>query len=69
MPLAQGEKTLFIQFDDSESFSAYAGCNYINGKYQFSDKKTIKFSKTIATKMACPNMQTEQEFLKTFRRS
>ena len=41
MPLAQGEKTLFIQFDDSESFSAYAGCNYINGKLNFQIKKQL----------------------------
>jgi heat shock protein HslJ len=40
------------------------GCNTISGDYLLSEGNGIKFSKLVTTKMECPVMDTETEFLK-----
>jgi copper homeostasis protein (lipoprotein) len=42
------------------------GCNSFSGTYQLSDGYRIRFSKMVSTKMACLNMEIENEFLKVF---
>ncbi len=64
VPLAQEEKIYYIQFDGKGGFSAYVGCNNISGQYEISNTNSIKFSKAISTRMACPNMQIEQRYMK-----
>ncbi|NWF88407.1 MAG: copper resistance protein NlpE N-terminal domain-containing protein [Ignavibacteriaceae bacterium] len=40
------------------------GCNTFNGIYELKGNNRIAFSKLTTTLMACPNMETEQEFFK-----
>ncbi|RDY59646.1 META domain-containing protein [Flagellimonas nanhaiensis] len=47
---------------ETGSFSGFAGCNRMNGNL-FLEKDVIKFSNIISTEMACPNLNTEMEFL------
>lgn len=51
-------------FDKTEQrISGSAGCNNIFGKFTVSGDK-LTFSPLAATKMACPDMSTEDKFLK-----
>jgi len=44
---------------------AHGGCNSISGNYKLQeDQKRIQFTSLMSTKMACPNLGKEQEFLK-----
>lgn len=45
--------------------SGNAGCNRMNGAIEYTDnqKNIIKFMQVATTRMACPDMQGEQEFL------
>lgn len=52
-----GNKDNTIEFRDRR-FSAYAGCNTMNGQYQ-QDGNKLKFSKSMSTMMACPDMSAE----------
>ncbi len=63
MPVVQGQKMCTAQFEKSGRFTAYAGCNNIMGHYQTLNG-AVKFGKVAATRMACPDMNTEQQFLK-----
>jgi len=56
------EKT-YIAFDGPEKrFSGFAGCNRFFGKYETTND-TIWFGMVAATKMACPDLETEQQFI------
>ena len=64
-PILQGERNCMMQFEKSGKFSAYAGCNNMSGKYSaMSNDKAVKFSQVAATRMACPDMTNEQQFMK-----
>ncbi len=53
---------IFIQFNDAEKrVSGLAGCNRFFGGYE-QDGKKLKFSHMGATRMACPDMNTETSF-------
>ncbi|WP_293715789.1 META domain-containing protein [uncultured Parabacteroides sp.] len=45
--------------------SGNAGCNRMNGNIEYTDaqKNIIKFPQVATTRMACPDMKGEQEFL------
>ena len=48
---------------DGRRVQGFAGCNRIAGTYDLKGD-TLKFGPLIATKMACPALDTEQAFLK-----
>ena len=59
------KKEFGITFSTDGRFSAFAGCNNMAGSYEIKEEVSrIKFSKVIATMMACDDMITEQEFAK-----
>lgn len=65
MFIVQGERVCSVRFEKSDKFTAFAGCNNIMGQYLVSKEVNgIKFSNVAATKKACPDMNTEQQFLK-----
>ncbi|MBY0486969.1 MAG: META domain-containing protein [Flavobacteriaceae bacterium] len=62
-------KDFFINLDSkSGKFSAYAGCNSISGSYVMKAETKLAFSKIISTRMACPNMDLETNFIKTLEK-
>lgn len=50
--------------------SGNAGCNRMNGNIEYTDaqKNIIKFPQVATTRMACPDMQGEQEFLEALNK-
>jgi heat shock protein HslJ len=62
------ETKQLIVFDvNGKTVSGNAGCNRMSGKidYDVSQEKDIRFSRIIATRMACMDMRYEDELLKT----
>lgn len=58
-----GKKAYFLKLDSKDGrFEAFVGCNSIWGSYDMPSFETISFSETIATEMACPNMDLETNF-------
>lgn len=54
----------FINFDtDNSRLSAFAGCNRISGGFKNGEKNTLTISNLASTRMACPDMTTEQNVL------
>jgi heat shock protein HslJ len=47
---------------DTRKVQGSAGCNRMMGSYELSGA-SLKFGPLMATKMACPSMETEQAFL------
>lgn len=62
--LYQGKKPM-LKFNAELKFSAWAGCNQINGSYTLTGNDTLVFDKNIVmTKMACAGPQNiEEEFV------
>ncbi len=52
---------------DRETMSGNAGCNRMSGKIEYfpGQKDIIKFPRIVTTRMACQDMQLEDELLKT----
>src|SRR5699024_940154 len=44
------------------------GCNVLNGSFELGDGNSISFSKVATTMMSCPDMETEQQFLKVLEK-
>lgn len=60
-----GRRDAHIIFDVvAKKFSGNGGCNQINGIYTL-DKKEIKFTDVISTKMSCNDIEFENTFLST----
>ena len=60
----KGKKPYFLKLNSKDGkFSAYAGCNSIMGSYVMPSANTLAFSEIGSTKMACPNMQLETNFI------
>lgn len=56
---------IFIRFDDVEKrVNGRAACNRFFGNYEM-DGSTLKFSPMGATRMACPDLQIENDFFQT----
>lgn len=55
----------FIEFKDDMSVTGFTGCNNFRGTYTLMDAQKLEFSKMASTKMFCPEMETENEFLRT----
>jgi len=45
-------------------FSTYVGCNSFSGNYLMKDAGLLSFSMVAGTKMACPNMDFENDYMK-----
>jgi heat shock protein HslJ len=60
-----GRRDAHISFDvATKKFSGNGGCNQVNGNYSV-DKKTIKFTEVLSTKMSCNDIEFENTFLST----
>ncbi len=55
----------FVQFKEDFTIIGYTGCNNLQGAYKEGDAQKIEFSQLINTLRACPEMETENEFLKS----
>jgi len=44
------------------------GCNVLNGSFELGGDNSISFSKVATTMMSCPDMETEQQFLKVLEK-
>lgn len=54
----------FVNFDtDNSRISAFAGCNRLSGGIKSGEKNTLTISNVVSTRMACPDMSTEQNVL------
>ena len=66
--LSGGRRDAYLRFNPIEkTFSGNGGCNEISGGYSL-DKKTIRFTEVVATKMSCADMAFEDAFLSTLSR-
>ena len=58
-----GRRDAFINFNINEKrFTGNGGCNQVNGIYTV-DKRELRFSEVIATKMSCEDIAFENTFL------
>jgi len=58
-----GRRDAHIAFDvAAKKFSGNGGCNQINGNYNV-DKKEIRFTEVVSTKMTCNDIEFENTFL------
>jgi len=57
---AEGKEFSYLQLDKDGKVAAYAGCNRMFGGYELQDGLRIRFTGMASTRMACPDMQTEQ---------
>ena len=58
-----GRRDAHISFDvATKKFSGNGGCNQVNGNYSV-DKKMIKFTEVLSTKMSCNDIEFENTFL------
>lgn len=57
------EPHMILKMTDS-TVQGFAGCNGFRGKYEFKGRLQIHFSQILSTKMACPDLKIEQEFMK-----
>lgn len=70
-PLASAENNPFIELDMARHvLSGKAGCNRMMGKVEYDQKRKqiIRFLEITTTRMACPNMNLEREFLDALER-
>jgi len=62
---ADGDIT--FQFNTAEQrISGYGGCNRVSGPYTMDGKGSLKFGMLISTRMACPDMSTEDALMAAF---
>ncbi len=66
--LTKQNEVYYINFDAKGSFSAFAGCNRINGQYK-SDDSQLAMINILATRMACANLKDETQFLEMLRKT
>jgi len=60
-----GRRDAHITFDvATKRFTGNGGCNQINGNYNV-DKKMIRFTEVLSTKMSCSDIEFENTFLST----
>lgn len=54
----------FLNFDtDNSRISAFAGCNRLSGGMKSGEKNALTISNVASTRMACPDMSTEQNVI------
>ncbi len=60
---SNGKDAYIIFKAEDNRFNGNAGCNRISGSFQTKEPDRITFSQTVATRMMCLNMETEDQFL------
>lgn len=55
------KEPIFIFEASSKRLSGNAGCNNMSASYELLEGNRIEFSQAISTKMACPNMELEDQ--------
>lgn len=56
------DESPFVNFDtDNSRISAFAGCNRLSGGIKGGEKNALTISNVASTRMACPDMTTEQD--------
>jgi heat shock protein HslJ len=62
---AEGAKAPSLVFEhDGNKVNGFAGCNRFSGTCEFLGGERLHFSMMAATRMACPDMTVEDEFLR-----
>lgn len=61
---ADSKEIHFTLLSEENSIRGFAGCNGFGGGYTLGSNDQIAFSQLISTKMACPNLDTENKFMK-----
>lgn len=56
------KESAYLQLTEDGRFTAFAGCNRLLGGYDVKDGFRIHFKGMASTRMACPDMKTEQIF-------
>ena len=56
----ESKEQYYIQLSQDGKVSAFAGCNRMFGGYEMKDGLRISFTGMASTRMACPDMKTEQ---------
>lgn len=49
---------------ESGSISGFGACNRLMGSYTTGERRALKIGPVASTKMACPNLDQEQQFLR-----
>ena len=63
-------KEYYINLDSkSGKFEAYVGCNNFAGTFVMKSSGMLMFSKIMGTKMSCPNLGFENNFIKTISKT
>lgn len=66
IPQHEDQKEAYIMLkSDEEKVTGNGSCNILNGTYETEGDSQISFSKMATTMMACPDMETEKQFLKS----
>jgi copper homeostasis protein (lipoprotein) len=60
----QSREAHFILKNDDNIVQGHGGCNRFFGTYELADGNRIKFIQLASTKMACENLETENEMMK-----
>ncbi|WP_128546215.1 META domain-containing protein [Larkinella soli] len=58
-----GREPHFILKNQDNRLSGSGGCNRLMGGYELQPNNRIRFTKVASTRMACPDMTVEQEFM------
>lgn len=62
--ISVSDQAPFVNFDtNNRRISAFAGCNRLSGSIKSGEKNTLTISNVASTRMACPDMSTEQNVL------
>lgn len=67
IPKDQREPHIILKTED-DNVTGSGGCNVLNGTYKLGENSSISFSKMATTMMSCPDMKTEEQFLKVFEK-
>lgn len=59
---ARSSPSLTFERKDSRVFG-FAGCNRFTGTFEFATGNRLRFSNVAATRMACPDMSVESDFM------
>lgn len=61
--ILQGREAHFVLQQDNNRVVGNGGCNNFGGNYQLLEGSRIKFSDLFSTRMACPKMEMEYQFI------
>lgn len=68
-PTDQNKEAHFILKAEDSRLVGNGGCNTFGGSYELAEGNKIMFSNIVSTKMACPDVKYESDFLGVFEQS